>query len=82
LGKDRHRAGIQARDIDAAVTDHIDAMGVLVLSALMGGVLLLWADLLARGLLAPQDLPVGVFTAVLGGVYLLWRMQTLNGARA
>lgn len=61
---------------------HTTHAGLLVLSALMGGVLLLWADLLARGLLAPQDLPVGVFTAVLGGVYLLWRMQTLNGARA
>jgi iron complex transport system permease protein len=49
--------------------------GVLLLSALMGGALLLLADVLARGLLAPQDLPVGVLTAVLGGVYLLWRMR-------
>jgi iron complex transport system permease protein len=40
------------------------------------------ADVLARGVLAPQDLPVGVFTAVLGGVYLLWRMQRANGGRA
>lgn len=61
---------------------HTSHAGLLVLSALMGGVLLQMADLLARGLLAPQDLPVGVFTAVLGGVYLLWRMQAVNGARA
>lgn len=39
-------------------------------SALVGAVLLLWADLLARALLAPQELPVGVVTAVVGGVYL------------
>jgi iron complex transport system permease protein len=45
------------------------------LSALMGGALLLWADLLARGLLAPQELPVGLLTAVLGGAYLLWLMH-------
>jgi iron complex transport system permease protein len=37
----------------------------------MGGVLLLWADLASRAVLAPQELPVGVVTAVLGGVYLL-----------
>lgn len=38
-----------------------------VLSALMGGVLLMAADIGARWLVAPQELPVGVLTAVLGG---------------
>jgi len=56
--------------------------GVLWLSALMGGALLLLADVLARGLLAPQDLPVGVLTAVLGGVYLLWRMNAVRRVAA
>jgi iron complex transport system permease protein len=46
----------------------------LLLSALMGGALLLLADVMARILLAPQELPVGVLTAVLGGAYLLWRV--------
>jgi iron complex transport system permease protein len=46
-----------------------------LLSSLMGGVLLMAADLLARGLMAPQELPVGVLTAVLGGGYLLWLMH-------
>jgi iron complex transport system permease protein len=54
--------------------------GVLLLSSLMGGALLLAADLLARGLLAPQELPVGVLTAVLGGGYLLWLMYRGHGA--
>ncbi len=56
--------------------------GVLVLSALMGGALLLMADVLARGLVAPQEMPVGVLTAVLGGAYLLWRMNRVSGDRA
>jgi iron complex transport system permease protein len=43
----------------------------LLASAAMGGVLLLAADVLARGLIAPQELPVGVLTAVLGGGYLM-----------
>jgi iron complex transport system permease protein len=46
----------------------------LLLSALMGGALLVLADVVARTLLTPQELPVGVLTAVLGGGYLLWRV--------
>ncbi len=47
---------------------------LIFLSAMMGGALLLAADILARGLIAPQELPVGVLTAVLGGGYLFWLM--------
>ena len=43
--------------------------------AFFQGALLAGADLLARGLLAPQELPVGVLTAALGGSYLLWLMH-------
>lgn len=48
---------------------------LVLLSCLMGGALLMAADLLARWLIAPQELPVGVLTAVLGGGYLLWLMH-------
>ena len=44
---------------------------LLLLSALAGGVLLLAADIAARSVIAPRELPVGVLTAVLGGGYLL-----------
>ena len=44
-------------------------------SALAGGVLMLAADVLARSLVAPQELPVGVLTALLGGSYLLWLLH-------
>ena len=47
---------------------------LLLLSALAGGLLLSVADIIARVLIAPQELPVGVLTAVLGGTYLLWLM--------
>ncbi len=48
---------------------------LILLSSLMGGALLMAADTLARWLIAPQELPVGVLTAVLGGGYLLWLMH-------
>jgi len=48
---------------------------LIVLASLMGAVLLMAADVLARGVIAPQELPVGVVTAVLGGAYLLWLMH-------
>jgi iron complex transport system permease protein len=44
---------------------------LLALSALSGGVLLAWADVAARTVVAPGELPVGVLTAILGGAYLL-----------
>ena len=47
----------------------------LLASAATGGVLLLAADVLARTLIAPQELPVGVLTALLGGSYLLWLLH-------
>ena len=49
------------------------------LASLTGAVLLTAADILARGLTAPQELPVGVLTAVLGGGYLLWLMHRQTG---
>lgn len=52
---------------------------LILLASLMGAVLLTAADILARGLVAPQELPVGVLTAVLGGSYLLWLMHRSTG---
>lgn len=47
----------------------------LALASLAGAALLAWADVLARWLMAPQELPVGVLTAILGGAYLLWVLR-------
>lgn len=70
--------GLAAPHLVRAVVKTTHAWLVL-LSSLMGGVLLMLADALARGLLAPQELPVGVLTAVLGGGYLLWLMRRRVG---
>ncbi|MFK7966905.1 MAG: FecCD family ABC transporter permease [Burkholderiaceae bacterium] len=44
---------------------------LLALAALAGGLLLLAADVAARTLVSPLELPVGVLTAVTGGIYLM-----------
>ena len=44
---------------------------LLLLSALCGATLLLLADVIARTVWAPGELPVGLLTAILGGAYLL-----------
>lgn len=51
---------------------------LLPLAALGGAVLMVWADLVARTVVAPTELPVGVLTALLGGpyfVFLLYRRK-------
>lgn len=45
---------------------------VLPGSALLGALLLLVADLLARTVAVPAELPIGILTAVLGGPFFLW----------
>ncbi len=53
---------------------------LLLLSAAAGGVLLLAADVAARSVIAPQELPVGVLTAVLGGLYLMALLRRRQAA--
>lgn len=58
---------------------------LLPASALGGGVLLVFADLLARTLTAPAELPVGVVTTLFGGpffLYLMWRRRAKGGVLA
>jgi iron complex transport system permease protein len=50
----------------------------LVPSALIGALLLLLSDLVARRAFAPIELPVGVVTGVIGGPYLLWLLARAN----
>lgn len=45
---------------------------LLPCSALLGGVLLLWADAFARTIIAPAELPIGIITALLGAPFFLW----------
>jgi iron complex transport system permease protein len=52
--------------------------GLLPVSAMFGGALVVLADLIGRWAIAPSELPVGVVTAMIGApyfVYLLWRSR-------
>ena len=44
---------------------------LLPVSALLGGLFLVWLDVAARTLIAPQDLPIGIATAAIGGVFFI-----------
>lgn len=48
------------------------------LSALVGALIVVAADLAARTVLSPTELPVGVVTAVVGAPYLLWLLARAN----
>ncbi|WP_145128730.1 iron ABC transporter permease [Pseudomonas sp. URMO17WK12:I11] len=48
-----------------------DNRRLMPVSALLGGVFLVWVDVAARTLIAPEDLPIGIATAALGGVFFI-----------
>jgi len=50
----------------------VDHRLVLPASALFGATFLVTCDLIARTMLAPVEIPVGVVTAMLGGPFFLW----------
>ena len=51
--------------------------GVRILpSAALGALLLLASDMVARTVLAPTQLPVGVVTLCVGGAYLVWLLAS------
>ncbi|WP_437089834.1 iron chelate uptake ABC transporter family permease subunit [Streptomyces sp. enrichment culture] len=51
----------------------------LLTSALTGAVVLVAADLAARMLVPPLEIPVGALTALVGGPYLLWLLGRRTG---
>ncbi len=55
-----------------------DHKKVLPISALLGGILVVWVDVAARMLIAPEELPVGILTAVIGGPVFIWMPKKSN----
>lgn len=49
---------------------------LLPASALLGAVLLLGSDILARLIAAPAELPIGILTAAIGAPFFLWMLLT------
>lgn len=50
----------------------VDYRWVLPYAAVVGAILLLLADITARLLIAPQELPVGVMTAIVGAPFFIY----------
>ncbi|MEV0316986.1 FecCD family ABC transporter permease [Streptomyces sp. NPDC050658] len=53
----------------------------LLSSALLGALVVVLADLLARKLFSPTELPVGVLTAAVGAPYLIWLIVRSRSVR-
>jgi iron complex transport system permease protein len=54
---------------------------LLPASVLAGAVVLVLADLLARVVLAPVEIPVGIVTALAGGPFFIWLLVRKERAR-
>jgi iron complex transport system permease protein len=49
--------------------------GLVPLSIINGAAILLAADILARVLAAPQEIPLGIITAIFGAPFFLWILR-------
>ncbi|MHA7963155.1 FecCD family ABC transporter permease [Paenibacillus sp. CAU 1782] len=55
---------------------------LIPLSAIGGGIFMLWADTLARTALSPKELPLGVITALVGAPVFAWMLnRRMRGER-
>ena len=48
---------------------------LLPLSALLGAFILIWADAIARSIISPAELPIGIITAILGAPFFLFLLM-------
>ena len=52
-----------------------DYKRVLPASALIGAIFVLWADITARTVMSPEDIPIGIVTGLIGGVFFIWLLS-------
>ncbi|MGQ0484216.1 MAG: FecCD family ABC transporter permease [Hyphomicrobiales bacterium] len=52
-----------------------DNVRVIPASAIAGALMLIWADIAARIIMAPEDLPIGIITGLLGGISFIAIMR-------
>jgi iron complex transport system permease protein len=52
-----------------------DYRRLLPISALCGAVFLVWADIIARTIMAPDDMPIGIVTGLIGGLFFVWLLR-------
>jgi len=53
-----------------------DYRRVLPASMLVGAIFLIWADVLARTIMSPEDMPIGIVTGLIGGVFFVWLLRS------
>jgi iron complex transport system permease protein len=52
-----------------------DNARVLPASMLGGAIFLVWADIVARTLMRPEDMPIGIVTGLVGGMFFIWLLR-------
>ncbi len=52
-----------------------DNARVLPAAMLVGAIFLVWADIVARTILRPEDMPIGIVTGLIGGVFFVWLLR-------
>ncbi|MEG0035245.1 MAG: iron ABC transporter permease, partial [Oscillospiraceae bacterium] len=50
----------------------------LPVAALLGGILVVWTDVAARMVIAPEELPLGILTAIIGGPFFIVLLKKKN----
>ncbi|MGD0716749.1 MAG: iron chelate uptake ABC transporter family permease subunit [Halobacteriota archaeon] len=53
-----------------------DHKALIPASALFGGILLIWADIVARSAIPGEEMPVGIITALLGAPFFLYLVRS------
>ncbi len=58
-----------------------DHRTLVPMSAVLGAIFMVLADLLARSLISPAEIPIGVVTALVGGPFFLYLLKRQNKGR-
>lgn len=52
-----------------------DNARVLPAAMLLGAIFLVWADIAARTVMRPEDMPIGIVTGLVGGLFFVWLLR-------
>lgn len=52
---------------------------LLPMTALVGAIFLIWADVLARTIAIPEEIPIGIITSITGAPFFLYLMVKKSG---
>lgn len=52
-----------------------DNARVIPAAMLAGAIFLVWADIVARTIMRPEDMPIGIVTGLVGGAFFVWLLR-------